>query len=190
MSFKECSECSRVSDNRHYNCPPKMSDGRHFTDYRPRCLVNFSFPNDQPMNSYEYRQYLIQNAEKLMRQNTSMAYAMNMCGPCVEPYNVGTMLPEQNIVKCDANTCKTYINDQDGVGTGRQYMTNNKEKYQEEFLKQKQKEQQLLSSANNCCATPADDLAYFPWDGMVLQEDIQRVAVPGGGVMMSGGDRM
>jgi len=189
-TVKECMECSRPSDNKSFNCPPRMADGRHFTDYRPRCLSNFVQPNDQPMNSYEYRQYLIHNADKLMQNNRLTAYNVNMCGPCVEPYDIGTMLPEQNMIACDANTCRMYLNDQNGVGTGRQYMTEQASKSSRtEFLRAKQNEQNYMKQNNNCCTTADDDLKYYPWDGGVYDE-MSRLTVPGGGVAMTGGDRM
>ena len=34
------STCYKTSDNKYFGCPPKMSDGRHFTDYRPNCFLN------------------------------------------------------------------------------------------------------------------------------------------------------
>ena len=32
--------CDKTSNNKFFNCPPRMSDGRHFTDYRPSIYVN------------------------------------------------------------------------------------------------------------------------------------------------------
>ena len=34
------SDCFKTSDNKHFGCPPRMADGRHFTDYRPSCHIN------------------------------------------------------------------------------------------------------------------------------------------------------
>lgn len=189
LIMKECSECTRASDNRYFNCPPKMADGRHFTDFRPRCLTNFVSPNNQPLNSYEYRQYLIHNASGLMQDNRLHAYNMNMCGPCVEPYDIGTMLPEESRVMCDASTCKTITNDPNGLGTGRQYETNANSKSRNEFLKAKQNEQAFMRQNTNCCTSREDDLKYFPFD-MAPGEGAPRVAVPGGGRPMTGGDRV
>lgn len=189
--IRSCSECSRVSNNKQYNCPPRMADGRHFTDYRPRCMINYNFPDDKPLNSYEYRQYLIHNAEQLMKENQSEAYKRNMCGPCVEPYDIGTMLPEQNMVKCDANTCKLFSNDQNGIGTGRMYTTDPQQNdNRANFLRGKQSEQAFLKQSNNCCATPQDDMNYYPWDGYVTEEAAARLTVPAGGIAMTGGDRI
>ena len=32
--------CYKTSNNKYFKCPPRMDDGRHFTDYRPNCHVN------------------------------------------------------------------------------------------------------------------------------------------------------
>ena len=32
--------CHKTSDNKHFDCPPRMDDGRHFTDYRSNCHIN------------------------------------------------------------------------------------------------------------------------------------------------------
>ena len=39
----------------------------------------------------------------------------------VEPYNIGTMLPESTIVKCNKKTCDASVNDVKGLGQGRSY---------------------------------------------------------------------
>lgn len=185
--MKPCSECSKSSDNRYSNCPPKMSDGRMFTDYRPRCLTNFAVSHiegnfDLP-NSYEYRQYLVANASTLMAKDRQMAYKNNYCGPCVEPYNEGTMLPEKNTVKCDASKCSFYANDPNGLGTGRQYQTVESSRPKEAFLELKKKEQM----GENCCWAPIDDKQYFSYDG--TQGPNGRVQVPSGAMPFTGINR-
>lgn len=108
-------------------CPPKMSDGRHFTDYAPRCIARDNLMlgvDNKQMNSYELRQYLIANSEKIMQSNRDAAIKCNSWNACVQPYNQGTMLAEQNMVKCDTTSCRTSINDPYGIGTGRDYGTN------------------------------------------------------------------
>jgi len=102
----------------HANCPLKMADGRAFTDYRPRCAVNF---DSLTMNSYEYRQHLITNAQSIMQQQREVVYDRNKCGPCVSPFNQGTMLPEQALVQCNASTCTFKVTNPSGLGLGRQY---------------------------------------------------------------------
>lgn len=75
--------CYKVSDNKHFTCPPKMSDGRHFTDYRPNChLENIVRNSNDICNSHQYRMFLTHNAESLMNMNRKMACDTNCCGPC------------------------------------------------------------------------------------------------------------
>lgn len=97
--------------NEIFDCPPRMDDGRLFTSYYPRCFTNL-----ERKNSYDYRQYMINNAIDIMEKNRHM----KSCGPCMKPFNIGTMLPEESIVKCDKNTCRVVINDPNGLGQGRQ----------------------------------------------------------------------
>lgn len=108
--------CAACGDHAH--CPLKMADGRAFTDYRPRCAIDFEAISK---NSYDYRQYMIQNAEAIMQKNRNVAYDANKCGPCVAPFNQGTMLPEQSMIKCNASTCTFSLVNPNGLGMGRQY---------------------------------------------------------------------
>ena len=74
------------------HCPLKMSDGRAFTDYRPRCMVNSEllldvYNNSMVRSSYESRMYLQENAEKLMERNrVTMIGNLNPCAPCTRPF--------------------------------------------------------------------------------------------------------
>ena len=192
--MKECDACTRSSDNKHFNCPPHMADGRHFTDYRPRCLINLATTTveNNTMNSYEFRQYLVHNADNIMRQNKIAVYQENLCGPCMDPYDIGTMLPEQTIVECNANTCKTFTNDPNGLGVGRQYVTSDNKQAMDHrtgFLQGKQKEQEWMKQKLNCCTSGIDDLQYFPYDN-VVDADFGRATLPSGAKPMSGGDKL
>jgi|688.fasta_scaffold389241_2 hypothetical protein len=118
-------ECYKTTNNKFFNCPPRMSDGRHFTDYRPSCDVNnLIISNNKTISNFDYRMFLIENADKLMDINRMYTVEKNSCGPCKEPYNQGTMLPEKNLVQCDANTCKNSVNVLNGLGQGRKYSDN------------------------------------------------------------------
>ena len=58
--------CYRTTNNKHFNCPPRMDDARHFTDYRPNCHINnLVRANNAIMNSHEYRMFLSNNAENI-----------------------------------------------------------------------------------------------------------------------------
>ena len=109
----------RATNNKYDNCPPRMSDGRQYTDYAPRCQANF-FRLPKPLSSYDYRMYLTENAEKLMDENRADATKNNYCGPCVKP---STMLPEQTKQVCDGRVCAFPVNDPAGLGLGRQHDT-------------------------------------------------------------------
>ena len=81
--------CYKTTNNKYFNCPPRMADGRHFTDYRPSCDVNnLIIANTGTLSSFDYRMYLIENAEKLMDINRMYTVEKNACGPCKEPYNI------------------------------------------------------------------------------------------------------
>ena len=111
--------CYKTSDNKYPQCPAKMSDGRNFTDYRQRYKVHNL--NDQVIkkSAHEYRQYLINNTDKLMNMDRFKASKKNGCFPCVSKT---TMLPEKTIKVCDKRTCKVMYNDSDGLGQGRKYV--------------------------------------------------------------------
>ena len=68
---------------KYSNCPPRMDDGRHFTDYRSSCYSNSLFRHENELNcSHDYRTYLIKNATPLMKMNSEIAWKQNGCGPC------------------------------------------------------------------------------------------------------------
>ena len=171
--MSSCSQCDRESDNKHYMCPAKMADGRAFTDYKPRCTV-FSSLAPQSMNSYEMRQYLINNAENIMQQSRRSVEAMNACGPCVKPWNQGTMLPEQSFVKCNTSTCTITPGDASGLGQGRDYGV---AQDQEFIAHMEARDAQMRNQPNNCCTGYEDDLKYYPL--APVQEE--RYAIPSGG---------
>lgn len=115
--------CCNASQNSV--CPSKMNDGRSFTDYRPKCIVNSEFMSDLTKkqviaSSYESRIYLQRNAEAIMEQQRKNAENNLMCGvsPIVNP---GTMLPENYVVSCDTTTCQRSELNSNGLGDGRKY---------------------------------------------------------------------
>jgi hypothetical protein len=96
-------------------CPFLMSDGRLFTNYNTTCR----FPLSQPMSSYEMRQLYINNAERIMEEDRRAAGAG--CIPRFRVDEQGTLLPEQNAVRCTPTTCTMSVTDASGLGTGRIY---------------------------------------------------------------------
>jgi hypothetical protein len=128
-----CSKCGDAPQNMVQNkasssttssvseCMFKMQDGRSFTDYRPRCTIQYQMKNDKNMsNSYESRMFLINNAEKMMKANAEIVHEKNNC--CNTTPKIDTVLPERNMVECNKSTCN-YLKDvnSSGLGTGRIY---------------------------------------------------------------------
>lgn len=116
--------CQKVSGRINGQCPVyNMADGRHFTDYSPRCVLNNSIVNSTNglMNSYDYRRYLQQNAEKIMEDLQKERYEQTVCVPCYDYNEAGTMLPEKNKFNCNEYSCELQDNSTDGIGTGRDY---------------------------------------------------------------------
>lgn len=77
----------------NYNCPPLMNDGRQpGTDYRPNCEVNdIIIKQNGILNSHDYRQFLIHNANSIMDLNSRHYECKNQCNSCrfyhVDPNN-------------------------------------------------------------------------------------------------------
>jgi hypothetical protein len=154
-----------------------MSDGRHFTDYKPRCIANIALANGGAINSYDVRQFLVHNADNIMLKNRTEARDANLCGPCVEPWNQGTMLQEQTQVKCNESTCQTATTDPYGHGQGRDY--GSEQDY--DFIKQRTNENESMrKNKANICTTEQDDIAYYPING-VDANLIERHSIPSGG---------
>lgn len=116
------SSCQAKENKPH--CPIKMSDGRSFTDYRPRCSINAELLGDlknskMMSSSYESRMFLQQNADLIMERNrlTSLEN-MAPCAPCQRPFSdAGTMYPQKYIVKCSSTNCEKILVNPDGLGT-------------------------------------------------------------------------
>jgi hypothetical protein len=106
-----------------------MSDGRAFTDYRPRCVVNSELltsvsRENMVQSSYESRMYLQNNGEQFMEEERQKAVnRLIPCAPCKRSINdPGTMLPERYIVRCDGITCNRVEVNPSGLGDGRAYI--------------------------------------------------------------------
>ena len=144
------SDCYRTSDNKYNDAPPRMSDGRHFTDYRPSCDVNNMIIRDNNIvNSFDGRLFLQRNADEIMNINKKDACMKNCSRECegdvktdlVEGFQ-STMLPERFKQVCNESTCEVVENDPNGIGLGREYFTKDHEKFLEVANKNLEK--------NNC----------------------------------------
>ena len=123
--------------------------------------------------------FLTNNAENLMDINRTNACQKNCCGPCQKPYNIGTMLPEQNISKCTSSVCGTLVTNPNGLGTGRQYS-------QDTGICANWPESLPYNQPKDCCTPAKNNFNYYPYDRK--QVAMNRLTSPGGGVALTGGD--
>ena len=83
--------CNKTSNNKYFDCPARMDDGRTFTDYRPSNTVNDMIRySNNVMSSYEYRQFLIHNGSALMKINSEYIndkVAMSNCNAKEVPFS-------------------------------------------------------------------------------------------------------
>tara|TARA_B100000686_G_C16656495_1_gene898495 strand:+ start:281 stop:739 length:459 start_codon:yes stop_codon:yes gene_type:complete len=78
--------CLSGSNNIHFDFPPLMSDGRNFSSWTPACSLNEKIQEQAHIKSnWNYRQYLIKNADQLMISNRLSA--CNNCCSCWNQYN-------------------------------------------------------------------------------------------------------
>jgi len=172
-----------------------MADGRLFTDYRPRGSVNFKFANNdgKQLDSYKYRQYLTQNADRIMRDMRRQAYDKAVCGPCEEPSAAaGTMMPSRVVQKCDGKVCTFMEGHPMGVGIGRAYGKSGVRHPDDASTASAA----ASAKRNNCgddyyCVSLPDAVAYDPKDDEDLVHDgdvAGRLTIPYGGFALMGGD--
>ena len=173
--------CFKSSNNKFFNSPSRMMDGRIFTDYRPNHELNRHIEGvNDVKNTHEYRLFLSRNGESIMGKNQEYIFRRSGMNKCMEPYNIGTMLPEKTRVLCDQHRCKEVLVDENGFGQGREYVTNGKNKILDPLMEPEMK------LDDNMCVSPFDNFNYYP---VIKNYSVDvRVAVPGGGNVLSGGD--
>ena len=104
--------CDKTSNNKFFDCPPRMADGRFFTDYRSNRYVNnmTRIQNDLE-GSYSYRMFLQHNSKNLMRVNRRYNKQKNGCRSCnAKQSNVMTL--------CHYNDMGAKCEPQDPFGMG------------------------------------------------------------------------
>jgi len=82
MSWGTCySGCNNI----HFGFPPLMADGRNYADWLPGDQINNQIRKDNGIKSnYEYRQFLVNNADQIMHQNS--IEACDQCCSCPARY--------------------------------------------------------------------------------------------------------
>jgi hypothetical protein len=104
--------CNKTSNNKYFDCPARMDDGRIFTDYRPSTTVDDMIRySNNVMSSYEYRQFLINNANNIMSVNNNYTKEKVGCASC----NYQDV-PFQTICNVNDKYSKCKMVDQNGVG--------------------------------------------------------------------------
>ena len=110
------------------NCPIKMSDGRYFTNYEPRCMRNAYLndlltANNVINSSYEQRLFLQNNAQVVIEDERKRSLAALL--PCI-PCKTGELINEKDKllqdkyhITCDGVSCKKMMVNEDGLGTGK-----------------------------------------------------------------------
>ena len=88
--------CYSGSNNIHFNSPPLMSDGRNFSSWQPEAVVNNRIRKQENINSnWDYRQYLTNNGEQIMKYNSnSYCYEIGVGDNC---YSVSDKTPSDNV---------------------------------------------------------------------------------------------
>lgn len=142
--------CYRTSNNKYSKLPPRMADGRHFTDYRPNCLVNGMLIKNNSINTNrQYQKFLVNNAQKLMELNWTYACQKNCSGDYKDEVNI----PSKYEIKCDKNNCEKKIKNPLGVGTVINY-GNSTIDYNCRYSINK-------DLPENCCISNKDKFNYF-----------------------------
>ena len=76
----------------NYDCPPLMSDGRQFTDYRPSCyVIDMIIRQNGITNSYDLKRLLTNQALQFQQINRNYYNSKNACVSCG-----GYYLPDPN----------------------------------------------------------------------------------------------
>jgi hypothetical protein len=173
--------CYRSSNNKFFNSPSRMADGRLFTDYRPNAELNrYIEEKNKIKNTHDYRMFLERNGQKIAKKNSDYIFTKNGMAKCMEPYHIGTMLQEKTRVVCDQHTCRVVEVNPNGHGQGREYSTLGKNELLTPLMNPE------MDLSDNACVSPFDSFNYYP---IIENYNVEsRQAVTGGGTMLKGGD--
>jgi len=122
MSGKQI--CDKTSNNKYLNCPPLMSDGRLFTDYRPRGTIDNIIIQDgeKYLPNFNYRTYMTNNANTIMKKQWDYVKQKAGCSFTNEDYKLlpnsrFKMMPEYVNCECNTHDCNLCnITDSKGLG--------------------------------------------------------------------------
>lgn len=100
--------CNKTSNNKYFDCPALMSDGRVFTDYRPTSYVDDLIRiQNKVYDSYSYRQFLISNGLNIIETNDKYNTMKNGCASCnyTNVSNESTCVYNKQYGLCMPNGC-------------------------------------------------------------------------------------
>jgi hypothetical protein len=73
--------CYSGSNNIHFDFPPIMADGRNYATWQPGAVINEQIRQKEGIKTnWQYRQYLTNNADSIIKQN--QLSACNDCCSC------------------------------------------------------------------------------------------------------------
>lgn len=106
-----------MANNQFPDCPAIMSDGRFLTNFAPRCLQEYTLASEDgtPASSFQYRQYLIGNAARIMQRERAAAGSAGGCKSCDWDTQPGAF----RVQACDSGTCSFSPIDMSGLGLER-----------------------------------------------------------------------
>lgn len=113
--------CNTASNNKHLDCPAIMSDGRTFTDYRPSSTVDDMIRlSNNVMSNFEYRQFLTNNGDSIMKINNKYLENKLGCGDCNTP-----IVPFDRTCVYNTSYGKCGPNNMNGIGINNTVASNN-----------------------------------------------------------------
>lgn len=84
--------CYSGSNNIHFDFPPIMADGRNYATWQPGAAVSEKIREEAGISTnWEYRKYLTQNADAIIRSN--QLEACDRCCACPARYGRGQAVP-------------------------------------------------------------------------------------------------
>ena len=143
--------CYRSSNNKFFNSPSRMADGRLFTEL-PNCEMNrYIESGNRLKNTHDYRMFLSRNAEKIIQKNQEYVY-MKMEWDVVLNLIIEQCF-QKTRVKCNQHTCEVVDVDPNGHGQGREYVTDGVNEHLSPIMKPPELE-------DNACASSFDSFNY------------------------------
>jgi hypothetical protein len=77
--------CYSGSNNIHFGFPPLMTDGRNYASWQPEAVINKTLQENSGMKTnWEYRTYLVDNAQSIMQYN--QLESCDQCCACPAKY--------------------------------------------------------------------------------------------------------